>query len=395
MTVHTIAQQLLTHFPPEQRSIPDSASYPGCNASVLQAMNGALQEMFTGSAPWVRKDERGALLHAPSVSVAIDVTYGSTLSTISAGTWQDWFSGCSIVIAGGSITNQIRNNSRQVILKFPYDGVTELRMVVSGATTSGVSGVLIYCGKYNGKDSWSSDGLAIGDPGPGTPTTILWAAGDWYVTQCDRYAGPPSYHSTVESTADSPAGLTFGNPTTGAGIPVVTPSLANTKSATVYQTSLEVASDMMDVLGPVKANGIEIGPVGCAPTRINPNDGLGVICGNPTCYSVDSWSPDATTAPATRISLYPAPDANGFLEYKGKIAPPVITSLLSTVALPIPLQFVESIFLPLALQRLQSCPFFVDNGHADEVARAYKQAKIDLINLSPRTNSGTRLRSLY
>lgn len=292
MTIATIATQLLTHFSPEERSVPDSVTYPGRNGWVLSAMNGALQELYTGASPWVRKDERGALLHAPATAVSIDVTNGSTTATISAGTWQAWFSGCAIAIEGAGVVNQIRNDARNVVLKFPHDGTT------------------------------------------------------------------------------------------------------GTKTATVYQTSVDVAADMIEVTGGVKVNRAAISPVTDPPTR-DDGSALGVICGTPICYSVDAWSPGPTASPRTRINLWPAADANGFLEYRGKVVPVVITSLATTDTLPVPLQFIESIFLPVATQRLTACPFFLDAGRADEIARAYKQAKLDLANLNPSRDSGMRMYSRY
>ena len=522
MTITTIASQLLTHFAPEQRSIPDSGTYSGCNGAVLAAMNGALQEMFTAAAPWVRRDERGLLLHAPATSVSIDVTHGATAAVISADTWQDWFAGCAIVIDGGSITNQIRNNARQVELKFPYDGATagsfasatidpsgsnnsitvtaatagasgnalrfqiltpatgtsdtiasvsesivtltpgdKARMIISGVATSNVNGSLGYCGVRNGFDSWSSDGInGIFYQSHGIPYTVLWKSGSVWCLQRFESNGTPSYQCYCTDTGISPSGLTFDAPGIGSGIPTIASSASTsaqgivainstpatsalmvasnapgsdgsgalssvsltpftggsdiaTKTATVYQTSLDLPSDVMGVYRPVRAGNLEISPMvaessaghlgrggdfgrgGVYSVAYDAMMGPGVAVGRPMFYEVGSWSAGDTEAPGIRLSLVPASDTDSIFTYAAKLAPPVITDLSSTATLPIPLQFVESIFMPLALQRLQSSPFFVDNGHADEIARAYKQAKTDLANLNPRRNAGTRMRSLY
>lgn len=121
MTIVECATNLLFHFSPEERSIPDSVTYPGRNAAVLEAMNGALQECFGESSPWVRWEERGAILKSPK-EVTIAVTNGSKTATITG--WESWMAGCSIVIAGHDLDNQIRNNSASAKLKYPYDGTT-------------------------------------------------------------------------------------------------------------------------------------------------------------------------------------------------------------------------------------------------------------------------------
>ncbi|MEI6674456.1 MAG: hypothetical protein WCO57_04680 [Verrucomicrobiota bacterium] len=293
MTVNDIAIQLLTHFSPEERTIPDSSTYPGRNAAVLLAINGALQEMFTGSAPWVRQDIRGVILHAPAAAVSIDVVNGSTAAVISVGTWQAWFAGCAIAIDGSAVVNQIRNDTRAtILLKFPHDGTT------------------------------------------------------------------------------------------------------GTKTATVYQTSVEVATDMMIVTGPVIANGVELNPIPADQDTYDPSNPY-PLTGRLSEYRIDSWSPSDTAGPRSRIVLHPAPDATGFITYKGKIGPPAITSLASTATLPVPLQFIESLLLPLALKRLQSSTFFLDAGRVEQINADAKTAKTDLANLNPGANAGIRLLSKY
>ncbi|MCE5310446.1 MAG: hypothetical protein LLG20_22645 [Acidobacteriales bacterium] len=121
MTVNDIAKRLLTNFSPEEREIPDNATYPGRNDAVKQAINGALQELFGKGGPWVRKDEIGVRIY-PTTSVTIAVTAGSTSATITTG-WQAWMAGCTIVI-DASEDNEIKNASASATLKYPYTGTT-------------------------------------------------------------------------------------------------------------------------------------------------------------------------------------------------------------------------------------------------------------------------------
>lgn len=119
MNINACATNLLGYYAPEERSIPDNATYPGRNAAVMKAMNHASQELFGKGKPWVRHDERGAVLFAPA-AVSIAVTTGSTAGAITG--WLSWMAGCTIVIDGMSIDNQIRNASSTARLKYPYSG---------------------------------------------------------------------------------------------------------------------------------------------------------------------------------------------------------------------------------------------------------------------------------
>lgn len=124
MTITSAALRLLAYFSPEERSIPDSGTYPGRNAAVAGAMNGAFQRLFAGQGPWVRKDSRAALIYAPT-EVSIAVTNGSTAATVTG--WQSWMAGCLIVIDGDENENRIKNDAAAAVLKIPYGGTTGTR----------------------------------------------------------------------------------------------------------------------------------------------------------------------------------------------------------------------------------------------------------------------------
>lgn len=147
MNITAVATDLLSYFSPEERSIPDSATYPGRNAAVVAAINAAVQELFARGGGWVREDDRGFLLRAP-VTIPITATNGLSTAIIGAGDWQDWMAGCTLAIAGASVDNQIRNASRYVVLKYPHDGT-------SGATTA-----TVWCDCL----SMASDVLEVAEP---------------------------------------------------------------------------------------------------------------------------------------------------------------------------------------------------------------------------------------
>jgi len=56
------------------------------------------------------------------------------------------------------------------------------------------------------------------------------------------------------------------------------------------------------------------------------------------------------------------------------LKPPYVTSITSTDELPIPFGFVESIFLPIAVKKLRSCPFWRGMTADEEVEAGYRNA---------------------
>jgi hypothetical protein len=307
MTITEIATQLFTDFSPEERSVPDSVTYPGRNAAVKLAMNSALQECFGEGGAWLRYDEKGAIVNAPT-AVTIAVTNGSATGTITG--WAAWMAGCTIQIEGSAVDNQIRNASATATLKYPYDGTT------------------------------------------------------------------------------------------------------GSKSATVYHNSIVVPDSVMRVLDPVQFNRILLSamvhPDMTFVPRLDEDFGheyryhnipdplrVNETTGHPVGYSVTTWSASDTAQPGTRIRIVPASAEAGVLDYRAMLAPPVVTDLASTDTLPIPQQFVQSIFYPIARKHLSGCPFFRASSSAEEIARAYQEARRLLDKLHPGRNQGRRTRSVY
>ncbi len=303
MTVFALASQLLTLFSPEERTIPDDPQYPGRNGAVLLAMNGAMQVIHGKESPWVRNDDRGAILHAPAASVPIIVTNDSRVASMAAGDWKTWFSGCPIQIAGATVENQIRNNSRDILLKFPHDGPT-------GTTT-----------------------------------------------------------------------------------------------ATVRQVSIDLDADVIAPTGRVLLNKVQVFPWATPRDQVARSDDYGFanssryLAGsgppvNPSVgYRVETWCPSPTAAPAYRM-IFEGQPAPGFVEYSAMTVPMVITDLASLETLPIPLQYVQSIFYPIARQLLTGCEFYRGGGSAEEIGRSYQAALKSLADLTPETQTGTRIIAL-
>lgn len=312
MTINAIAGQLLAHFSPEERSIPDAGTYPGRNAAVMLAMNGALQELYGKGSPWVRFDERGELLNAPA-RVSLVVTGGSRDIEVVSG-WQEWMGGCTIVIDGSAVDNQLRLDEAVNVLKYPYEGVN----ATIGATV---------------------------------------------------------YHDCVTLPAEV---MEVIRPVRVGRVPI---GLMVSGDAPVFATEPgddDYGFHRRSVAGP-------------SPTRVAD------LAERPLGYALETWSADAVSAPRVRMRLKPAAATPQQLDYRAMLAPPVVvTDLASTAELPVPHHFVESLFYPIARQRLSASPFFRADGMGlQEVARAYQEALALLESLNPQRESGARLVTVY
>lgn len=184
------------------------------------------------------------------------------------------------------------------------------------------------------------------------------------------------------------------------------------QGAIVYHNSITVADSILRILDPVMFNRRKLSAMTTSGvslyTRTDDDfgydhrfqnlptpDSIGETIGTPLGYSVETWSPSATAQPSARIALVPAPGEGGFLEYRAMLAPPVVTDIASTSTLPIPQQWMESIFQPIARKHLSSCPFFRAVQAMDEISRAYQQARQLLSKLDPGANQGRLFKSMY
>lgn len=146
MNITEASAKLFTFFSPEERPIPDSVTYPGRNAAVRDALNAALQDLFGKGKKWVRNEDRGAKLYAPT-TVSMAVTEGNTAATMVS--WASWMEECSIVIEGADVDNRIQAYaSGNITLQYPYTGNTGTRSAV------------VYCDSIN----LGTDVLEVHDP---------------------------------------------------------------------------------------------------------------------------------------------------------------------------------------------------------------------------------------
>lgn len=304
MNVNQAAAHLLRYFPPEERSIPDSGTYPGRNAAVLAAINAAVQECAAEGRPWAATEERGALLHAPT-SVTIALTADSREAVVTG--WQRWMDGCMIRIEGEPQDGRIWSEGESARLQFP-------------ARHSGGFNAMVYATCF----PLGSDCMDVRSPVRADGREILPMASD-------RPTVPPAaqadYGRAVQPLPPPPDG--FANPINNAGA-----------------------------------------------LRL---------------YRIETFQPAPEAPPLARMVVWPAPAAETMVSYRATLRPPQYTSAASSVTLPVPAGFVESVFLPIAERRLMESPFFLATAIPDGITASYQKALEILASLNPNKTRSPRI----
>jgi len=305
---------LFGQFSPEERSVPDSVTYPGRNASVMAAINGAWQEIHTKCPDFMENEEFGVILHEPT-PVTIAVVADSKQATISE--FAAWMEGCEIVISGHNIDNRIKSasgassyasvtlnpdgadNSITLTAVVPGSagnsitgeiavsvndtdltiGVTgtailatsgdKNRMNVTGSLTPDVAGWLYYAGEVEGKPHWTSNGLATAvNLANGTPSQSLgYAFGGWIFSSV-LANGNPEFIAGIISVAAFPDGLSFAT-TLGTGAITVTADAATAQQVIDAVNADAEASELVTA----SASGTVTGAVDTAAATLSGGSG--------------------------------------------------------------------------------------------------------------------------
>jgi hypothetical protein len=178
-------------------------------------------------------------------------------------------------------------------------------------------------------------------------------------------------------------------------------------AATIYCDAIEIASSFHHLLGDVLAGGV---PLFAAPDRasfLNLRDNsqtgdygqMGVTIrnarrpGTPESYWVEE-SYLSTGVSKRFIRLAPFPSTSFGLSYTVGYRPREISVAdLSdaTLALPLPGDFVDSIFVPIVLQRWTGSPWFRNESAKTEIARQFKEATALLDNWSAQDSREIRI----
>lgn len=312
MTIGTILARLLTHFSPEERTIPDATAYPGRNAAGIGAINGALQELFGSKSPWTRRGTEGFLLYAPSI-VTATVTEGSKTIAF-GGSWDARFAGCTIRINGASCDNQViaETSGGTATMVLPHDG------------TSGSQSVTVY-----------HDCLAL----PSTVAEVL-------------------------------------RPVTIKGGPFLSPVPSRASLRVMRSSEEDYGFDKL------------------VPNPLNVEVAMQEVVGIPQLYCVEQHQSDTWAVPSNRLVVFPAPSAQTLVTARVRYAAPIYATTDTSKEVPIPLEYVDSILIPVAEQHLTRCEFFRNEAAKPAIAAAYQEAIRQLQSLSPQTSHGVTFRPL-
>lgn len=128
-TVRDAVENLLAYLSPEEQAIPPLQSagivrYPGRIEGAVDAVNGALQEVFGKGPLHPARRSFGVLIKAPA-TVPLALSPDSWIAEISQSDWKQWMLGCTCRIAGQDVDNEILDYSPatgEVTLLYPYAG---------------------------------------------------------------------------------------------------------------------------------------------------------------------------------------------------------------------------------------------------------------------------------
>ena len=160
--------------------------------------------------------------------------------------------------------------------------------------------------------------------------------------------------------------------------------------ATVYGNTVELAVGTKTVMDPVRAtfDGLLYG---CADR--GEFDAIGacnhfstsVRCGRAEGYFVETLYDDTLPYAPTYLRVAPAPGYSQPVNFRAKLLPPTInatdlgdSTYDPVVTLPVPGQWIESIFIPYCLQRFTGSPSFKNEAAKPEIARQFAAARLKL-----------------
>lgn len=212
------------------------------------------------------------------------------------------------------------------------------------------------------------------------------------------FANSPADEENAQATRPS---MVNGEQAIGLLFP---PPAAGPLTATIYGDALEAGDDVMSIHDPVMVGGITVSAR--ADLRdaqwISANDygahrertlltsaraTIANTASRPVAYDVESLADDMSDSTSVIMRFFPAPARSMAVTYWAKLRPRAITTLTTTDPLPVPQEFVQTLFLPIARMKLVGSAFFRDAGRVDEIQRSYRDAR-DLAARATTQKSG-------
>lgn len=407
MNINDAAKLLLGYFAPEERSIPDSVTYPGRNAAVMKAMNDALQDLFGTGGPWVREEPRGAAVNIPVVTT-MTIQPGATTGTIPEEAYRSWFPGSTIHLGGKCCGNMVKAVTQapsnplpekiRVQLYVPDYGNVDFEMTWEGSLYAALA---ITEGNYLttlSRSEWGENEGKWAFVFMGPPLEGVLDKG-WIST---NVAESPLEVEGWEPTGfedDTPVLIESLDPILYS-LTLVAPHVGETDTVEVkiFNDCITLASDVFHVHEPVKLGCRDLKPVnsrdGHARGRTDDYGfrGLSGGVGAAGNFHVESVALSNTVPPTRRLRIIPPPSDASTITYNAMLTPPVVTSLASTSDLPIPFGFMDSVFIPIAVKKLRSCPFWRGVVGDDQVNADYQDALTRLKDADPQRDSGITMK---
>jgi hypothetical protein len=232
---------------------------------------------------------------------------------------------------------------------------------------------------------------------------------------------PFGNESAVEGTILN-IGYDFGRPTGPPLVSAIHPKrqfilklpyagASGTHPARLFHDCITLGVDVLEVHEPVKVDGCEIRPLNNSHTQGRPRrDDYGFRESGPACcppgrvssaaakpraFHVETYLAGPSAVPTYRLRLMPAPSTASLIEYNVMLVPPKVTDLAATTILPIPFDYVESVFLPFAVKKLRSGPFWRGVVGEDQVQSDYINALGILNESEPQRRSGIKFHFPY
>jgi len=118
LTLKTLSESCLEYI--DVHFVPAATS--GQKRAVANAINGALQELWSKGPAWFKRRELTAALHGPTSVTLMEVAHNSTALTGVMG-WEDWMVGCTVRMAGDNYDNEFVSATE---LLHPYQGTPKV-----------------------------------------------------------------------------------------------------------------------------------------------------------------------------------------------------------------------------------------------------------------------------
>ena len=399
--IKPVVEGLLRHFTPDEQSIPGDSRFGTSRIDeAVKHLNGAIQEISKMGPHWPGERGFAIAVNAPTDLTGVDITAGDNyISSMDAGIYADWMIGCTCLISGNDIENEILS----------YDPVTEILTFRAPVTTAVVGGtVTVYHDSLVCDDECSEvfrpvyvedfgELLAIGGEGPS-----LYRANDTVFYEDYRYhqrlvPGSTGAFSLKRTEAPGlPAYYYIGTeyifgyayrlrikitPVPNQALTVKYRGRLKTRHTTGDVTLFPKGPVSMVVVGGTATMTLNEDPTGAANMGIVSPDG-----------SFGPTTAVIATTPGGNVVTFPvvAPIVDGtysevYYEIDGTpIYPPTLR---------FPDDLIESVLIPFAEQRLTASPYFRNNESRQEIYRQFVEARKILVAGNPQEQSPLRLRN--